>query len=237
MPRSRRPFLPACALSLVVASTALAGPPALFDREIRKKGCELLTPKLVAATLGVPEAELKQRAIMGCVYSWTKGGEELQASIINITVSKTVDAAKQHFANATKDQTPEDVQKAVAELNERTDAKEDLSTQRKADAKKVTAAVAASNAGGFHFETVTGVGDEARQSREDGALVVRVHNLQFSVRAYKGPEQPPVSPPKGASFQQLAEEGRRASKAWLEKTLPDRQRDSKKLAEAIVAAL
>lgn len=185
----------------------------------------------------MPEAELKQRSIMGCLYSWSKNGEELQASIMNLVVSKTVDAAKQHFANATKDQTPEDVQKAVAEVNQRMDAKQDLTATEKAGAKKMTAMAAASSPTGFHFDTVAGVGDEARQSQEDGALIVRVRNLQFSVRAYKGPVQPPLSPPKGASLQQLADEGTRAGRAWLEKTLPDRQRDSKKLAEAILKAL
>src|SRR5690606_14674791 len=45
---------------------------AQFDKGMSKKSCEILTPALVAQTFSVPEAELKQLKIMGCIYTWKK---------------------------------------------------------------------------------------------------------------------------------------------------------------------
>src|SRR5690606_31438482 len=89
----------------VVSATAQASSGALFDKELRKKGCELLTAQLLAETFKVPEGELKQMKMMGCTYTWRNDSEELEASIMMIRAHKNAAAAEQWFQNATASKT------------------------------------------------------------------------------------------------------------------------------------
>jgi hypothetical protein len=210
---------------------------ARYDREIQKKGCEILTPALVAKTFDVPEAELKQQTIMGCRYSWSGGGEELTASFGSIRAHASEKVAARWFGNATKGMSQAEIAAAMEKVTERAEAKGDLDTtsKRRAATGIGEGIVDMAGEGGFQFEDVAGVGSEARIGKHDGELWVRVENLTFNVAAYKGPPMP--QPQVGTDLKAMAEAMKTANMAWIEQTLPQRQAQAAELAKAIIAAL
>src|SRR5690606_1870716 len=82
---------------------------ARFDKDLRKRTCELLSPGLVSRTFGVPEGELKQLKVMGCTYTWKSDSEELEASVTMVRAHASEAAAAQWFQNATADKTAEQI--------------------------------------------------------------------------------------------------------------------------------
>ena len=109
----------------------------VFDKEMRKKSCELLTPALVEKTFGVPKDELKQQKIMGCIYSWKDDKETLEATLMMVMAHKSEERAKLWFANTTKsktaDEMAEDMKMVKAQLQE--EGERDAGTQHQAQAE------------------------------------------------------------------------------------------------------
>lgn len=226
----------------VAAAEAEAGADKLFDatqnKALRKKGCDFLTPEMVASALEVPAGELKQMKIMGCVYSWSKDGQTLEARISMLRAHKTLDGAKQWFTNATTSkseaQAAADLEQVKKKVQERKEIDTDL---KKKTAGDITDMMKMGTPdGGLKFTDVPGIGDEARQTNSDGAIWVRLRNLTFNISAYKGAEPPKpkvnVKDPKA-----MAAEAIQIQKQWVVDTLDQRRKDAEKLAPAILKAI
>lgn len=166
----------------------------LFDREITKKPCDLLTPDTVAELAGVDSSALEQRNIAGmCRYSWD-GGE---ASLAHLSTSATIEFARRNFENAYGNQTGEEVAKSMGVIDDelekqKAEGKTDVDPEQ---AKLVSGAMNNLLSGGFQFEDVAGLGDVARfdVTRSEmqilgktmvfyaNSLNVLVRNLKFTV--------------------------------------------------------
>ncbi len=219
-----------------------AGAKGLFDKELRKRACEILSPQLVASTFDVPEAELKQHKISGCIYSWSSGDQIVEARFTTIMVHKTTERAKTWFQNATKNLTTAEAQAQMDEITKRVTARMEEKNQIDPKTTKqvtdLTGGMLAGSGGdeGFQFEDIAGVGDEARFSLSDGVIYVREGNAGFVVGAYKGAAKPPLDM-KGVAIKEMPKKAMAEEKAWIKKTLDARKRDAKKLALGVVAAL
>lgn len=206
---------------------------ARFDTDMRKKGCELLSAELVAATFDVPADALTQFKIMGCQYSWDGDEETLEASISMLQAHDREAGAASWFATATRNRTAEEMQAEMDQVAGQLDESEQLDTELKKSTANDLLKTVGSKA--VTFEDVAGVGDEARVS-DDGTVYVRVDNLTFMVSAYKGPAAPPPDF-QGADLQQMATIGKEHAAQWAIETAPQRKADGIRLAGAIVAAL
>lgn len=215
------------------AADAAASDSARFGKEMSKKGCELLSPELVAATFDVPADELRQIKIMGCAYSWEGNEQTLEAGISMIRAYGREAGAASWFATATRSRTAEEMQAEMDKVAERLDESEQLDTELKKSTAKDLLKMAGSEA--VTFEDVAGVGDEARVS-DDGTVYVRVDNLTFMVNAYKGPTAPPPDL-QGASLEQMAAIAQENAAQWAIESAPQRKTDGIRLAGAIVDAL
>lgn len=206
---------------------------ARFDSDMSKRGCELLTPGLVADTFDVPADALRQMKIMGCRYSWGDDATTLEAAISMIRAYDSEAGAASWFSTATRNRTAEEMQSEMDKIAGRVDESEQLDT----DLKKSTANDLLNMVDGkaVTFEDVAGVGDEARVS-DEGTVYVRVDNLTFMVTAYKGPTAPPPDF-QGADMQQMVEIGKKHAAQWAIETAPQRKADGIRLAGAIVDAL
>ncbi len=223
-------------------AAAEAGAEGLFDKELRKRACEILSPQLVASTFDVPEAELKQHKIAGCIYSWSGGDQIVEARFTTIIVHKTTEHAKTWFQNATKGMSTQEAQAQIDQISKQVTTKMEEKNQiDPKTTKQVTDLTGGMLAGmggeeGFQFEDIAGVGDEARFSLSDGVIYVRKGNAGFVVGAYKGAQKPPLDM-KGVSIKEMPKKAMAEEKAWVKKTLDARKRDAKKLALGVVAAL
>jgi hypothetical protein len=214
---------------------------AKYDKSIRKKGCEILSPELVSSTFGVPADDLSQIKMMGCTYTWSAEGQILEARLSMMMVHRSDEIAAQWFANATKDLSAEEAERQLDDVMDKVKdqaAKGEIGdgvTGKNVDTvgKAMTGVVAP---GGVRYGDVVGIGDDARINLEDASIWVRVDNLTFSVAAYKGKSMPPVGH-KTADLKKLAAAAQAANRAWLRDTFEQRKRDGQKLARAIVGAL
>ena len=229
--------LMACGNSYGDDKQAASRPPGsateLFDGEMSKRGCELLTAKIVSATFDIPAAELRQMKIAGCRYDWDKEGQVLESGISMLRVYDDEASAANWFANATRSRTAEEMKQEMEKLAPRLDESKQLDTeQKKAMAKKML-----TEFGGkaISFEDVDGVGDEARVS-DEGTIYVRVGNLTFMVSAYKGPKAPPADL-RGVDLKQMAKIAQEHAQKWTTETYLQRKSDATRLARAIVAEL
>lgn len=208
---------------------------AKFDKEMRKKACEILTAEMVAEVLEVNAADLKQMKIMGCSYNWSEDGQTVEARFGSIRVHDDTARAKKWFANATKGMTAKEVEEAMAKVAERAKKDERIDTEEK-KAAVGSIAKSAGKMGAITFEDVDGVGDEARLNTGDGDLWVRKGNMTFTVAAYKGKElQAP--PMKGGDMKGFAAKMRELDKAHKKETMPQRKDAATKLTKAILAKL
>lgn len=218
---------------LQAASDPAQSAVARFDREVSKKGCELLSAELVAATFAVPAGALTQFKIMGCRYSWEGDEQTLDAGISMIRAYDREAGAASWFATATRSRSAEEMKAEMDQVAGRLDESEQLDTElKKSTAKSLLNRV---DAKAVTFEDVAGVGDEARVS-DDGTVYVRVDNLTFMVSAYKGPTAPPPDF-QGADLQQMAAIAKENAAQWAIETAPQRKADSVRLAAAIVESL
>jgi hypothetical protein len=208
---------------------------AKYDKEMRKKACEILTADMVAKALEVPAGELKQVKVMGCNYSWDKDGQVAEARFGSIRVHDTTEKAERWFGNATKGMTAEDVEKTMAKVAEKAKEDERVDTDEK---KKMVEGFAkmAAKSGPIEFEDIDGIGDQARMNKADGDIWVRKGNLTFIVAAYKGKEmEMPEMDPK--NMKGFAAKAREADKAHKKATMPARKESARKIAEQVLSKL
>jgi hypothetical protein len=208
---------------------------ARFDRDMSKKGCELLTAELVAATFDVAADQLKQYRIMGCRYTMQGDTDTVEAAISMIRAYDSEAAAGGWFANATRNRTAEEMAAEMNKISGQLDKQAALDTAaKKSAAKNLLASV---DAKAISFEDVAGIGDEARVS-DQGTVYVRVDNLTFMVTAYKGARAPqPDLSGLGTDLKQIAARVKESESQWMLTTLPQRKRDATLLAGKIVAEL
>jgi hypothetical protein len=204
-----------------------------FDKDIRKRACEILTPALVARTFDVPEGELAQVKMMGCTYTWKNEREELEASVTMVRAHGSVADAARWFRNATMDKTAEELAEDKARVARRVDESERFESEAQRETAKSLMAMLPSE--GVSFEDVEGIGDAARVG-EDGTLYVRVDNLTFHARAYKGP-RPPELDVRGIKPQEIIAAAKARNSSWAKETAPQRKRDAATLAKAFASAL
>ena len=215
------------------SSVASLSDAARFDREMREKGCELLTAKLVSATFDVPADALRQMKVAGCRYDWENEEETLEAGISMIRGHKSEKAAAGWFASATKSRTAEEMKAQMEKVSAQMQKSEALDSDlKKSTAKNLLASVGSK---AVKFEDVADLGDEARVS-EQGTIYVRVDNLTFMVSAYKGDKPPPVDL-TGVDLKQMASIAQQNAAQWAAQTAPQRHKDGARLARAIVKKL
>lgn len=169
-----------------------------FDADLKKKPCQLLKPAMVAKVAGVSEGDLKQKEILGiCIYEWGDHGGRV--SLGHIYVSKSAKQARERFENAYREMSGEEVKKTMKQLGDRVKKDDNVPAARADKAAKVGGKMGGFFKGGFHYEDVDGVGDEARfdgTRREndvagrkivtyDSDLHVLVGNMKFTL-TYKG---------------------------------------------------
>ena len=214
-----------------------------FLKDQSKKGCEMLPPALVAKTFEVPEAELQQMKIAGCIYSYDSGdgSQTVEASINTIFVRDDPAKARQHFDNATKNMTAEEIKAQMGMVMGKAKESEAIDTAAKDKGVDQVGGMMAAMVpdGGYQYEDVPGVGDAARVLTHDGKLTVLVGNMVFTVGAYKGPAAP-APDLTGVSMQDMDAVMAAAKKAdaeWMAKTRDVRREQAATLAKAIVAGL
>lgn len=214
-----------------------------FEKTQRKKGCEMLTPKLAAEGLGVPEGELEQMKMMGCIYSWKSAdkSEIADASLMNISIRKDAKLARAYFEGSTKDRTAEEVRAELAKVMEATKKREEIDTKSKKTAVSAVGGIAGAMVpdAGYQYSDVPGVGDAARASSEDGAITVLLGNMVFNVRAYKGKPSPELDMTKFSptDTKAMVAAAKEIDEKWKAETLDARKAQAAKVAKAIVDSL
>jgi hypothetical protein len=215
------------------ASGSAPSTAARFDREMSKRGCELLSAELVAATFDVSADALRQFKVMGCRYSWEDDEQTLEAGLSMLQVSASEAGAAEWFATATRSRSAEEMKAEMDKVAGQLDESEQLDTDlKKSTAKSVLQAV---DTKAVSFEDVADVGDEARVS-DEGTVYVRVDNLTFMVSAYKGAKAPPPDF-QGADLKQMAVIAQEHADRWALETASQRKADGIRLAGAIVDKL
>ena len=209
---------------------------ARFDKDIRKKSCELLPPAMVANTFGVPEGELQQTSVMGCFYSWDGDGRRITAQIIAPRAHKSEKAAARWFANATKAVSKAELDAQFEKVKQKAKERAGFDSKTKEKAADVLMDSSAFAPEGITFTSVDGVGEDAAIASNDGTIKVRVDNLTFTVGAYAGPPAPEPDY-SGLDLKSRAAVAKKADVEWLAKTYPQRKTEGAKLARAIVEAL
>lgn len=133
----------------------------MYDREITKRACDLLTADAVAIVAGVEPAAVTQSNIASfCIYSWAEGN----ASLGHMRASKKIKFARTSFENSYRSQTGEELAEQMVEVNAQI-KKQQGDTSVAADPKQVeavTGALSGALSGGMQFEDIKGVGDMAR---------------------------------------------------------------------------
>lgn len=214
---------------------------ARFDKEMGKKGCDLLTAKMVADTFGVPEAEVEQFKMMGCIYNWKGDDEIVEANITLLRAHKSEKAAAKWITNATRSQTKEEISAQLEKVREGVKDSDEVNT--KLEEKTADQLMDVANDmlpdEGVSYEDVDGVGDEARVNVGDGTIWVRVDNLTFNVVGYKGPPQKELdlSPADMKDLKKVTAMAKEAQQAWLAEVADDRRAGGEKLGKVIVENL
>lgn len=210
---------------------------AQYDEGMKKKACDILTPAMVAETFDVPEGELEQVKALGCVYNWEKDDEVLEARFGSIRVHDSVDWAEKWFGNATKGMTAEETKKAMADITEKAKKDERIDTEHKKKAADKLGGMLGAM-GSVSFEDFDGIADEARINTGDGELWARKGNMTFIVKAYKGPKMPtPEVKMKPGETKAYMKKIMAANREWTQKTMPQRKKATRALAEKILAKL
>lgn len=132
----------------------------LFDEDLEDEPCAALTPAMISQVVGVPEADLEQRDMMGrCMYSWEGG----QASIGSLDVYESAERAQQRFEQTYRRLTPEEREQAAAAMREQLERRREAGeiTEEQARMAGGLADVAGGVAQTTDYEPVPGVGDQA----------------------------------------------------------------------------
>lgn len=214
---------------------------AQFTKDQRKKSCEMLTPAMVAEVLEVPEGELEQKKIMGCIYTWKGGGQEAQASLMSIWIKKTPESARTWFENMTKTQTKEELAEQMKQVTAKAKEREEIDTKLKKKTVDQVGGLAAAMTPdeGYRYEDVEGIGDAARVQTYDSSVTVLMGNMVFGVRAFKGEPQPPIDPQliMTRDIKKITAASKESERVWFDETRDVRRAQSIALAKAIVAKL
>jgi hypothetical protein len=212
---------------------------ARFGKDMSKKGCEILTAKMVADTFGVPESELKQMKMMGCIYNWKGDGQIVEANITLLRAHKSEKSAANWLENATKSLTKEELQAQMEQVRGKVKEREEIDTKLKEKTADQMIDVANDMFPdeGYNYEDVDGVGDQARVNLADGTLWVRVDNLTFNVTGYKGKPQERVeyTPADLKNIKKVTAMAKEAQQKWLKEVSGQRRADGTKLAKLVVA--
>jgi hypothetical protein len=216
-----------------------------FEKGISKRACEILTPAMVAETFDVPESELRQMKMMGCIYSWKRkdaaGETILEANLTMLRAHETEEGARTWLENATANKTNEEVRDEMKQVTEKAREDDSIDTELKKETVDTMGGLMAQALpkDGFRYEPVAGIGDEARVALNDGAIWARVGNLTFTVSAYKGAPQPKpdfdMSDMK--DLQKLTRKATEAQHKWLKEKHDERKAAATKLARRVVEAL
>lgn len=213
----------------------------LFAKDQRKKGCEMLPPAMVARVLEVPEAELEQQEIMGCIYSWEGGGKVAEASIMSIWVKKTPEDARTWFDNSTKTVSAEELQAQMAKVKELAKEREEIDTKAKEETVDQVGdmVVGMTPDQGYRYEDVPGLGDAARVQTHEGAVTVLLGNMVFGVRAYKGEPAPPpdAAAVMSGDVKKVLAASKKAQNEFYAQTHDVRRALAIEVAKAIVAGM
>jgi hypothetical protein len=212
------------------ASDEGAAEQARFDASLEEDTCELVTKKMVATVLSVPEGELEQDGgrRTPCSYDWEGDDTKLHVELVRAEVFDTETLAAGHFLKMTPNMSSEEVAEAMKGIRKTAETAGQLNSKnKKMAAKKLGEGMAE---GGFEFKDVEGVGDEARYEVTTNELHVRVDNLYFMLAAYKGPTMELPDKISGASMKKAAND-------FHKETRPQRLEASKKVAQAAVESL
>lgn len=214
----------------------------IYDESLTEKACELLSPEGVGQAFGIPVAELESRSVLGCTYRWESkaGAEPMQfdARFSSIRVHNDAETAKRWFANATKGMSQEEAKQAMAAVADKAKEREEIDTKAKEKAVDQVGDAFVEFAGpdGIQFESVEGVGDEARLDLSDGGLWVRTGNLTFIISGHYGPPAPKPDMTK-VGLQEMAKAALAVEREWVKNTMTKRKEDATKLAAVILKAL
>lgn len=203
---------------------------ARFGESLVDDRCELLTKAMVAEVFNVPVGELEQHggSKYPCSYKWEGDGTELRVEVVRAEVFDSEALAASHFLKMTTDMSSEEVDEAMKAIKKTAEKSGQLdSKSKKMAAKKLGEGMAE---GGFEFEDVEGVGDQARYELTTNELNVRVDNLYLMLAAYKGPKMELPEKMNGASM-------KKAGTEFFKETRPQRLEASKKVAQAVVENL
>lgn len=212
-----------------------------FEKDIRKKGCEILTPKRVADTFGVPEGELKQQKIMGCAYSWRGEDQLVEARVLQLRAHKSVENAVRWFDNTTRSQTKEELAEQMQVIKGKVKDHKEVDTKQKKKTTNQLLDIASDMIpeGGVTYEDVAGLGDQARINTNDGTLWIRVANLTFNVAGFKGKpmQKPDYRPADMKDVKKIAAMSKKARQGWLKETIDQRRSDGTEVAKLVLAHL
>lgn len=204
---------------------------ARFGASIQQEQCELLTAEMVAEIFEVSADRLEQEQVSPgypCVYSWEDEGRELTAELGQIEVRDSAEDAADWFGQMTQDLSEEEVKEVMGEIVAEAEERGELeSEEQKAAALEVGEGL---GSGGFSFEKVEGLGDEAVFDVKSAQIRVRVDNLIFRAGAYYGESMPA---PQTSDLQEMLEEVAKFQQA----TRDEREAQSIQLAEAILEKL
>ncbi len=200
-----------------------------YPEALEKQPCKIVTPEMVAKTFKVPADKLEKHQIMNhCDYSLEQDGKKLNVELTSISVFDNTDAAQKYFKNATRDMSAKEVSDAMKKIHAQANKDGKLDT-----AKKKQAANTVTKAMGGHgtsFETIDGLGANARLDKNRSNLVLQKDNLYFHLAAYFGPEMPM---PKTISVATME----KASADWHKKTAPQRKKAVVALASPVIKHL
>ena len=132
----------------------------LFDRELRRARCELLTAEMVAEVTGASVGEIRQTAAPGiCSYKWDDGNAELG----RVVISADAEAAARGFEQAYRTLSPEEAEAAAQAVREQVERQiaEGRMTREQAEMSAGLLDAASARSASAKFEPVPGIGDRA----------------------------------------------------------------------------
>lgn len=144
----------------------------IFAVGVGEDRCAVLTLEDVAAATGVPAAEIEQRAISGCIYSWDDGTVWMRS----VRVHESVDRARSWYATFTEDVTAEEVEAAREQVKEELSDREasgEMTATEGAAGRAVTDAMAERD---YVHRSLPGIGNEASNDGR-GTVYIRWGNL------------------------------------------------------------
>lgn len=170
---------------------------ALFGEDLEEEPCAVLTPEILSEVVGVPAADLEQRAMMGrCMYSWEGG----QASLGSLDVYESAERAQQRFEQTYRQITPEERERGAVAMREELERRREAGelTEEQARMAGGLADMAGGMAQTTDYEPVSDVGDQAVYDGTvrtiqtgtlgdvtvaESSLYLRLGNLVTTVRA------------------------------------------------------